>query len=108
MDPQNKANLKKLTDELMVMNDRLVQISEASHEDMEGADQPDFSISELLNGELSEAASSLRRTVRAVQLLADGKHWCQTHNREATHMDRGRHCCDPTLGGILAVCQVVP
>lgn len=34
--------------------------------------------------------------------------WCNTHNREATHIDAHRkRCCDPNLGGILLPCHVV-
>jgi hypothetical protein len=32
--------------------------------------------------------------------------WCNTHGRRATAVDsRGRHCCDPRLGGILLPCE---
>lgn len=33
--------------------------------------------------------------------------WCNTHKREATHIDKnGNHRCDPNLGGILMPCNV--
>lgn len=34
--------------------------------------------------------------------------WCNSHHREATHIDQnGKHCCDPSLGGILLPCFTV-
>jgi len=36
------------------------------------------------------------------------KYWCNTHQREATHITiNGKLCCDPKLGGILLPCSVV-
>ena len=35
-------------------------------------------------------------------------YWCDAHNREATHTNkRGKHECDPKLGGITIPCHVV-
>jgi len=35
--------------------------------------------------------------------------WCASHKRPATHIDRrGKHCCDPALGGILLPCFTMP
>lgn len=40
-------------------------------------------------------------------------HWCNTHNRPATHLverlgqDRGKPCCDPKLGGVAMPCFTV-
>lgn len=39
---------------------------------------------------------------------SDGVWWCNSHQRQATHTDaKGRHCCNPKLGGILLPCNVV-
>lgn len=39
--------------------------------------------------------------------LAEGMWWCAAHGREATYVDKkGRHCCDPKLGGLLLPCSV--
>lgn len=38
----------------------------------------------------------------------EGIWWCNSHNRVATHLDKkGRHCCDPNLGGICIPCRSV-
>lgn len=37
------------------------------------------------------------------------KWWCESHEREATHVNKkGEHECDPQLGGILLCCKVIP
>ena len=34
--------------------------------------------------------------------------WCNVHNRIATYMLRNtRHCCDPSLSGIMIPCNCV-
>ncbi len=41
-------------------------------------------------------------------LESAGLWWCNSHQREATHIRKdGTRCCDPKLGGILLSCQVV-
>lgn len=38
----------------------------------------------------------------------DGMWWCNSHQREATHVDEhGEHECDANLGGITLPCRVV-
>jgi len=39
----------------------------------------------------------------------EGEYWyCESHRREATHIDpKGRHVCQPGLGGILLPCHAV-
>jgi len=38
----------------------------------------------------------------------EGMWWCNTHQREATYIDkRGEHCCHPRKGGIAFPCSVV-
>lgn len=38
----------------------------------------------------------------------EGVYWCNSHSREATHInERKERCCDPRLGGILLPCRVI-
>lgn len=59
------------------------------------------------------AAIALIRAKRAEapaaqDISAEGTWWCNSHQREATHIDQiGRRCCDPDLAGILLPCSVV-
>lgn len=70
MDPENKANLDKLLVELRATWMRLLQISNSAFADMEGADQPDFSISEELYVGCSNAAGELDACISKCQELS--------------------------------------
>lgn len=40
--------------------------------------------------------------------LKQDKWWCNTHQRTATATDKnGKPCCDPSLGGIMMMCECV-
>ena len=46
--------------------------------------------------------------IRDIQRKAGGVHWCNSHQRIATHKDdNGNHVCDPGLGGRMIPCNVV-
>jgi hypothetical protein len=69
IDPQSKANLERLLAELTTTATRLHEIAESAFCDMEGADMPDFAISEELTG-LDDTASAIQRVVAECQKLA--------------------------------------
>ena len=53
--------------------------------------------------------ATVAKKKRAKREVEGSKWWCQSHKREATHIgEKGKRKCDPTLGGILAICSVVP
>ena len=54
-----------------------------------------------------EALRDIQR-IRDIQRKAGGVHWCNSHQRIATHKDdNGNHVCDPGLGGRMIPCNVV-
>ena len=48
MSPDDKAGYAKITAELRAMSRRLAELADAGFSDMEGADMPEFLISEML------------------------------------------------------------
>lgn len=65
--PEDRAGYAKLCAELETMAKRLSEISEGGHGDMEGADAPEFFISEILWADCETAARYLRKTARRIE-----------------------------------------
>lgn len=65
----NRGNCDILVAELSDIRARLQRISDASYDDMEGADQPDFSIAEEFHVGCAKAAEALQPAIDRVQKL---------------------------------------
>lgn len=68
--PSDRAAYSKIADELHVIALRLNSLSESGFSDMEGADMPEFSISEELHN-LYDPAEKVAKCVLEIRKLMD-------------------------------------
>lgn len=72
MSPEDRAGYEKLLAEMKVIALRLYEISDGGYADMEGADNPEFHISEVLWADLKAAAYKVADAHKEIRATLDG------------------------------------